>query len=131
MSDDVVEELASMDKLAHDVSNLHLLTILFVMDGAFIELEVFDDMLVVERLDWLNLVSKQLECPLIEFWVVETENFDGVLLAIGASAQLDLCAEAGAEGSSESVLSNSGCHTFFYLLFVGSFVRFCPSLILV
>lgn len=47
----IVEELASMDKLAHDVSNLHLLTILFVMDGAFIELEVFDDMLVVERLD--------------------------------------------------------------------------------
>lgn len=47
----IVEELATMDKFAHDVGNLHLLTILLVPDGAFIELEVFDDMLVVKCLN--------------------------------------------------------------------------------
>jgi hypothetical protein len=39
-----------VDQLAHDVGNGDLFSILLVPDGVLVEFEVFDDVLVVERL---------------------------------------------------------------------------------
>lgn len=54
----VVEELATVDQLADDVSDGDLISILLVPDGVLVELEVFDDVLVVERLNRLHLVAQ-------------------------------------------------------------------------
>lgn len=54
----VVEELATVDQLADDVGDGDLISILLVPDGVLVELEVFDDVLVVERLNRLHLVAQ-------------------------------------------------------------------------
>ena len=54
----VVEELATVDQLADDVGDGDLFSILLGPDGVLVELEVFDDVLVVERLHRLNLVAQ-------------------------------------------------------------------------
>ena len=54
----VVEELATVDQLADDVGDGDLISILLVPDGVLVELEVFDDVLVVERLHRLHLVAQ-------------------------------------------------------------------------
>ena len=54
----VVKELATVDQLADDVSDGDLISILLVPDGVLVELEVFDDVLVVERLNRLHLVAQ-------------------------------------------------------------------------
>ena len=97
----IVEELATVDKLADDVCDLHLLSVLLVPDGILIELEVLDDVTVVQGLHGLHLVAEKLEGTLVEFWVVESEDLDGVLGAIRDSGEFNLGAEARAEGSSE------------------------------
>ena len=54
----VVEELATVDQLADDVGDGDLFSILLGPDGVLVELEVFDDVLVVERLHRLHLVAQ-------------------------------------------------------------------------
>ena len=54
----VVEELATVDQLADYVGDGDLISILLVPDGVLVELEVFDDVLVVERLHRLHLVAQ-------------------------------------------------------------------------
>ena len=92
----IVEELATVDKLADDVGDLNLLTGLLMPDGTFIELEILHDVTVVQSLNGLHLVAKKLESTLVEFWVVEAEDLDGVLGAIRYSGEFNLGAEAAA-----------------------------------
>ena len=111
----VVEELTTVDKLADDVGDLDLLAILFLPDGVLVEFVILDDVLVVEGLHRLNLVLQQLEGPLAELWVIQTEDFDGKFLALRVGAKFDFGAEAGAKGAAESVLSNCGGHFSLFL----------------
>ena len=107
---DIVEELATMDKLADDVGDLDFLSSLLVPDGILIELEILHDVTVVQGLHGLNLVAEKLEGTLVEFWVVESEDLDGVLGAICDSGEFNLGAEARTEGSTKSIVSNVSGH---------------------
>ena len=111
----VVEELATVDQLADNVGDLHLLAILLVPRRTLVELEVLDDVLVVQRLDRLHLIAQQLEGALVELWVIQSENLDGKLGTLRVRAQLDLRAEAAAKGASKSVLSYCRSHISFCL----------------
>jgi len=66
--------------------------------------------LVVEHIDGLNLIAQQLEGTTVKLWVVQAEDLNSVLLAIGGSRNFNFGAEAGAEGPAERVLSNCGSH---------------------
>jgi len=106
----IVEELATVDKLADDVCDLNLLSVLLVPDGILIELEILHDVTVVQGLNGMHLIAEKLEGTLVEFWVVESEDLDGVLSAIWNSGEFNLGAEARSEGSSKSILSDVSCH---------------------
>jgi hypothetical protein len=106
----IVEELATVDKLADNICDLDFLSGLLMPDGILIELEILHDVTVVQGLHRLHLVAEQLEGALVELWVVETEYLNGVLGAILDRGEFNLGAEAGTEGSSKLVLSNIGCH---------------------
>ena len=108
---DVVEKLTAVDELTDDVGDIDLITILLVPDSVLVELVVLHDVLVIQGLNGLDFVTEQLEGPLVELWVVEAEDFDGVLGAIRARAQLDFGAEAAAKRPSERVLSDCRCHS--------------------
>ena len=112
----IVEELATVDKLADDVCDLNFLAALLMPDGTLIELEILHDMTVVQSLNGLHLVAEKLEGTLVEFWVVEAEDFDGVLGAIRDSGEFNLGAEARAEGSSKCIVSDVCCHVLFSLI---------------
>ena len=99
-----------MDKLADDVCDLHLLSVLLVPDGILIELEILHDVTVVQGLNGMHLIAEKLEGTLVEFWVVESEDLDGVLGAIRDCGEFNLGAEARSEGSSKSILSDVSCH---------------------
>ena len=110
----IVEELTTVDKLADDVGDLNFLATLLMPDGTLIELEILHDMTVVQSLNGLHFVTEKLEGTLVEFWVVEAEDFDGVLGAIRDSGELNLGAEARAEGSSKCIVSDISCHVLFF-----------------
>ena len=112
----IVEELATVDKLADDVCDLNFLSALLVPDGILIELEILHDVTVVQSLNGLHLVAEKLEGTLVEFWVVEAEDLDGVLGAIRYCGEFNLGAEARAEGSSKCIVSDISCHVLFSLI---------------
>jgi hypothetical protein len=91
---DIVKELATVDKLADDVGDLDFLSSLLVPDGILIELEILHDVTVVQSLHGLNLIAEKLEGTLVEFWVIESEDLDGVRSAICDSGEFNLGAEA-------------------------------------
>ena len=91
---DIVEKLTARDKLGGNVGDWDLLAVLLVPDGVLLEFEIFDNVFVLQGLHRLNLVLEELECSLVEFWVVETEDLDGNLIAIGGLTQFDFGAEA-------------------------------------
>ena len=64
-------------------------------------------MFMVQSLNALHLVLEQLERPLIELWIVQSENLDCELLTLGVRAQFNFGAEAASESAAESVLSDS------------------------
>ena len=103
----IVEKLTSVHQLTHNVSHLDLLAIFLVPNGILIELVVLHHMLMVQRLHTLHLVFQQLESPLIEFWIVQSENLDSELLTLGVSAKFNFGAKAATEGAAERVLSDS------------------------
>jgi len=106
----IIEELATVDKLTDNVGDLNFLSALLVPDGIFIELEILHDVTVVQGLHGLHLIAEKLESALVEFWVIESEDFDGVLGAIGDSGEFNLGAEARSEGSSKCIVSDVSCH---------------------
>ena len=90
----IVEELATVDKLADDVGDLNFLAALLMPDGTLIELEILHDVTVVQGLHGLHLVAEKLEGTLVEFWVIETEDLDSVLGAIWDCGEFYLGTEA-------------------------------------
>ena len=66
----IVEQLATWNKFLSEISYRNLFTILFGHYSAFVELEVFDNVLVVHIRDRLNLVTEELEGTLRKVWVV-------------------------------------------------------------
>ena len=99
---DVIEELTASDHLLSDVCDLDLLSATFDHDGTFLKLKVFDDMSVIELGCGVNLLLEQLEGALVELWVIEAEDLEGILGAVLRRAELDLGREARTKGSSES-----------------------------
>lgn len=55
---DEVEKLTARNKLANDIGNFDLLSVLFVPNGAFIEFKIFEDVLVIKHVDRLNFVAE-------------------------------------------------------------------------
>ena len=98
----VIEEFTSRDHLLSDVGDLDFLAATFDHCGVFLELEVFDDMSVIELGCGVNLLLEQLEGALVELWVIEAEDLEGVLGAVLRRAELDLGREARTKSSSES-----------------------------
>jgi len=108
----IVKELTAWDKLAHDVGNLHKIAILLLPGCILVEFVVLDDVTVLKTLHRLDFILEQLEGSLVKLWVVQAEDLDGVLVAVGSSGELHFGAEARAERLSKSVLVNRGCHLF-------------------
>ena len=90
----IVEELATVDKLADDVGDLNFLAGLLMPNGTLIEFEILNDVTVVQGLHGLHLVAEKLEGTLVEFWVIETEDLDSVLGAIWDCGEFYLGTEA-------------------------------------
>ena len=90
----IVEELATVDKLADDVGDLNFLASLLMPNGTLIEFEILHDVTVVQGLHGLHLVAEKLEGTLVELWVIETEDLDSVLGAIWDCGEFYLGTEA-------------------------------------
>ena len=90
----IVEELATVDKLADDVGDLNFLAGLLMPNGTLIKFEILHDVTVVQGLHGLHLVAEKLEGTLVELWVIETEDLDSVLGAIWDCGEFYLGTEA-------------------------------------
>jgi len=87
---DVIEELTARDHLLGDVGYLYLLSTILDHSSAFLEFEVFDDMLVIKLSGGINLLLEELEGALVKLWVIEAEDLKGILSAILGGSKLDL-----------------------------------------
>ena len=91
---DVVEELSACYHLLSDVGALNLVSILFVVGGVLREMEVLYHVFVVELRGRLNFLLEQFESSLVPVGAILAEDFEGILSAVVAGAELDLGREA-------------------------------------
>lgn len=107
----IVKQLTTVDKFADNVGYLDLVTVLFVPHGILIELEILHNVLVIQSLNRLDLISQQLESSGVEVWVIKSEDLYGIFSTILSGTKLDLGAESRAKGSSNSVSSKCRSHS--------------------
>lgn len=111
---DIVKQLATVDKFTDNVGYLDLITALFVPHGILVKLEILHNVLVIQSLNRLDLVSQQLESSGVEIWVIKSEDLNGIFSTILSGTKLDLGAESRAKCSSNSVSSKCRSHLLFY-----------------